>query len=75
VTGTATPTITARIESDNASGFPSATTQLTFTGATAIGGQFLSTSGSAITDDWWRVAWTITGTSPSFLFAMAFGIA
>jgi hypothetical protein len=75
VAGTGTPTITARVESDNATGFPSAATQLTFAAATAVGGQFLSTSGSAITDDWWRVAWTISGTSPSFLFAMAFGIA
>lgn len=73
VAGT-TPSITARIESDNAVGFPSATTQLTFTAATAAGGEALRTSGSAITDDWFRVAWTISGTTPSFLFATSFGI-
>lgn len=73
VAGT-TPSITARIESDNAVGFPSATTQLTFTAATAAGGEALRTSGSAITDDWFRVAWTISGSSPSFLFATSFGI-
>ncbi|WP_328962972.1 hypothetical protein [Streptomyces virginiae] len=73
VAGT-TPSITARIESDNAVGFPSATTQLTFTAANAAGGEVLRTSGSAITDDWFRVAWTITGTTPSFMFATSFGI-
>ncbi|MFE2243910.1 hypothetical protein ACFXCU_30925 [Streptomyces virginiae] len=73
VAGT-TPSITARIESDNAVGFPSPTTQMTFTAATAAGGEALRTSGSAITDDWFRVAWTISGTTPSFLFATSFGI-
>lgn len=75
VAGTAAPTITARIESDNAVGFPSAVTQLTFTAAAARGGEILRTSGSAIADDWYRIAWTITGTTPSFLFAAALGIA
>lgn len=74
VAGT-TPSITARVESDDAIGFPSATTQLTFTAATAVGGQILRTTGSAITDSWFRVAWTISGTTPSFLFAAALGIA
>ncbi|MFD9368776.1 hypothetical protein ACFWA6_13880 [Streptomyces sp. NPDC060020] len=73
VAGT-TPSITARIESDNAVGFPSATTQLTFTAAAAAGGEALRTTGSAITDDWFRVAWTISGTTPSFMFATSFGI-
>ncbi|MCY0930785.1 hypothetical protein OTB20_32270 [Streptomyces sp. H27-H1] len=73
VAGT-TPSITARIESDNAVGFPSATTQLTFTAATAAGGEALRTTGGAITDDWFRVAWTITGTAPSFMFATSIGI-
>ncbi len=74
VAGTATPTITARIESDNAAGFPSAATVLTFAAATAIGGQILRVPGP-ITDDYFRPAWTITGTTPSFLFVVAFGIA
>ncbi|MFJ5804869.1 hypothetical protein [Streptomyces sp. NPDC093093] len=73
VAGT-TPSITARIESDNAVGFPSPTTQATFTAATAAGGEILRTNGSAIADDWWRVAWTISGTTPSFMFATSLGI-
>jgi len=73
VAGT-TPSITASVESDDASGFLSPTTRLTFAAATAAGGQILRTDGTAITDTWWRVAWTISGTSPSFLFATSLGI-
>ncbi|MEU4150833.1 hypothetical protein [Streptomyces sp. NPDC026659] len=69
-----TPTLDVVIESDNGSGFPSPITQLTFTQANAISGQILRTDGTAITDDWYRVKWTIGGTTPSFLFAVAFGI-
>lgn len=75
VAGTATPTITARVESDDNTAFTSATTRLTLTGATAPGGQIMRTDGSAIADDWFRIAWTISGTTPSFLFAAALGIA
>lgn len=73
VAGT-TPSITARVESDDAVGFPSATTRLTLNAATAAGGQILRTDGTAITDTWWRIAWTISGTTPSFLFAATLGI-
>lgn len=73
VAGT-TPSITARIESDADSSFATPTTQLTFTAAAAAGGQTLRTDGTAITDSWWRVAWTISGTSPSFMFAVSLGI-
>lgn len=69
-----TPTLDVVIESDDAAGFTSATTQLTFPQATAISGQILRSSGSAITDSWFRPKWTIAGTSPSFLFAIAYGI-
>lgn len=73
VSGT-TPSLTARIESDNATGFPSAATVGTFTAATALTSQFLRIPGP-ITDDWFRVAWTISGTTPSFLFLVSLGIA
>lgn len=74
VAGTATPTITARVESSVDNTFAAPTTRLTFNAATAVGGQVLRTDGTAITDAWWRVAWTISGTSPSFLFVAALGI-
>lgn len=69
-----TPSLTARVESSADNTFAAPTTRLTFNAATAIGGQILRTTGSAITDPWWRVAWTITGTTPSFLFVASLGI-
>jgi hypothetical protein len=69
-----TPSITVRVESDDNSGFTTPTTQATFTAATAAGGQIIRASGP-ITDNWWRVAWTISGTTPSFTFVAALGIA
>lgn len=74
VAGTATPTITGRVESSVDNTFAAPTTRLTFSAATAVGGQILRTDGTAITDTWWRVAWTISGTTPSFLFASSLGI-
>jgi hypothetical protein len=73
VAGTATPTITVNVQSDNAVGFPSTSVQGTFAAATAVGGESIRIPG-AITDDWWRVGWTITGTNPSFLFLVSLGI-
>lgn len=71
--GTSTPTITVKIQSDNNSGFTSPTDRITFTAATAKGGQFSSTVG-AITDDYWRATWTVSGTSPSFETRIVIGI-
>lgn len=74
VAGT-TPSITVRVESAAANTFASPTTQLTHAAATARGGEIIRTSGAAITDTWYRVAWTISGSSPSFLFAASLGTA
>ncbi|MFJ8023365.1 hypothetical protein [Streptomyces sp. NPDC096311] len=73
VAGT-TPSLTGRVESSVDNTFASPTTRLTFTAANTVSGEILRTDGTAITDTWWRVAWTITGTSPSFLFASTLGI-
>lgn len=73
VAGT-TPSLTVRIESDVDTSFASAVTVGTFTAATALTSQFLEIPG-AITDDCFRIAWTISGTNPSFLFAVSLGIA
>ncbi|MFI6861786.1 hypothetical protein ACIBKZ_18120 [Streptomyces sp. NPDC050421] len=71
-TGT-TPSITARIESGDAA-LTTPTTRLTFAAATAAGGQILRGDGTAITDTHYRVAWTVTGTTPSFMFCVSLGI-
>jgi len=72
VAGT-TPSLTARVESSVDNTFASPTTRLTFAAANAVGGQILRTDGTAITDTWWRIAWTISGTTPSFMFAATLG--
>lgn len=74
VAGTAAPTITVAVESDDAVGFASPATRATFNPATAKGGQAVKIAGP-ITDSYWRVKWTISGTTPSFLFLAALGIA
>ncbi len=72
VSGT-TPTLAVTVRSDDAVGFASPTTQITFTTATTASAQFASAAG-AITDTYWRVDWTIAGTTPSFTFAVVIGI-
>jgi hypothetical protein len=68
------PTLDVTVRSDDGSGFGSPTTRLTFAQKTAIGSDWQTADG-AITDDWWRVTYTIGGTDPSFTFVVAIGIA
>lgn len=72
VSGT-TPSITVSLQSSVDNTFASPTTRITFAADTALDGQALSLIG-AVTDTWWRAAWTISGTTPSFLFAVSAGI-
>lgn len=70
-----TPTLDVILQSDNAEGFPSATNRITFAQKAAIGAEWAVPVAGAITDDWWRLAWTIGGTgSPSFTFVVVVGI-
>lgn len=73
VSGTSTPTITVAVQSDADNTFASAATVGTFTAATAVGSQILRFPGP-ITDTWYRPSWTITGSTPSFLFLLAIGV-
>lgn len=69
-----TPTLDVTIESDDNSGFTTPTTRLTFTQVTTvIGAQWQELAG-AITDDWWRVKWTLGGVTPSYPLFVSFGI-
>ena len=71
--GTSTPTLTVKIQSDDNAGFTSATDRITLTNFTAKGAQFSSLVG-AVTDDYWRALWTVSGTSPSFQTRIMIGI-
>lgn len=66
------PSITFSIQSA-VTNFATITTRATFTVATAIGGQIIRIPGP-ITDTFWRVAYTTTGTG-SVLASVAFGVA
>ncbi len=63
--------VIARIESDDNSGFSSAATRHTFSTFTGVGAETAQVAG-AITDDYWRIAWTQTASSATF--AVALGI-
>ena len=73
VSGTS-PTLDVTVGSDDNSGLTSETSRLTFPQATGVGSGWQSLAG-AITDDYWVVNYTIGGTTPSFTFAVAIGIA
>lgn len=74
VSGTSTPTITVTVESDVDALFNgSETTRITFTAATARTGEILRVAGP-ITDTFYRATWTITGTTPSFLFLVGLAV-
>lgn len=74
ISGTGTPTLTVKVQSGVDNTFATPTDRITFSAATALSGQSSSVLG-AITDTWWRAVWTISGTTPSFLFAVSAGIA
>lgn len=65
VSGTS-PTLDMIIQSDDNSGFTSATSRITFAQQTAVGSVWGTRVAGAITDDYWRCSYTIGGTNPSF---------
>jgi len=73
VSGT-TPSMTATVQSAALVGFGSPTTRGTFTAATATGSQWLTPVAGAITDGFWRVQFTISGTTPSFTACAVIGV-
>ena len=73
ISGTSTPTLALKVQSDDNSGFTSATDRITLTNFTAVGAQYAKVAG-AITDTHFRVNYTITGTNPSFKTFITVGI-
>lgn len=69
-----TPGVSAVVQSATANTFAGATTRgVAFTSQTVQGGQVQRIRGP-ITDTWWRLSYTITGTTPSIILASAIGI-
>ncbi len=70
-----TPSLTPQIQSASTSGGSYTNRGSAGTAFSAAGEQWLATStGAAITDTWWRIAWTVSGTSPSFSVFAALAI-
>jgi hypothetical protein len=68
------PTLAVILQSDDNAGFTTPTTRITFTTATGKTSQMSSLAG-AITDDYWRISYTVGGTGgPAFSFAVTAGI-
>lgn len=68
-------TIAVIVESAPTVGFAAPTQRLAFNQASAPGGQWITPDPPvAITDTWWRVGFTIAGTTPAFDFVAILGI-
>lgn len=70
------PTFAAILQSDDNSGFTSATTRITSANYSASTGSEWQYLTGAVADDYWRVRYTVTGgTDPSITFLAVVGIA
>lgn len=67
------PSLHVAVESAPTSDFASPTTRIRFPTFGQPGTAWLTADG-AITDEYWRVIWTLGGTDPEFEFAVVFGI-
>lgn len=73
VAGT-TPTLDVKLQSAALVGFGSPTDRITFAQKTAPGAQWGTPVAGSITDQFWRVVWTVGGTGgPSFPFVVVAG--
>jgi hypothetical protein len=68
-----TPTLDVTVKSDDNSGFTTPVTRGTFAQKTNIGAEWLVINGPQ-TDGWWRISYTIAGTTPTFDFMVTLGI-
>lgn len=67
------PTLDAKIQSD-VTGFASPTDRITFAQKTAAGQSEWAELAGPITDDEWRIDYTLGGTSPDFDFVVVIGV-
>lgn len=68
------PTLDMVIQSDDAEGMASPTTRITFAQKTGVGSEWATPVAGAITDAWWRAAWTLGGVNPNFTVAVIVAI-
>lgn len=70
----ATPVCNVTVQSAPAANFASPSTRLSFSSANAAGAQWAASNGTAITDQFWRVAYTVAGANASFPIVATVGI-
>lgn len=73
ITAASGTNLVVKVQSDDNSGFTSATDRITFSTASAVGWQWSSVAGDLSTETYWRVVATIA--SGTFSFAVSFGVA
>lgn len=66
-------TLDVKVQSDDNSGMSSATDRITFTQVATTPTSLFSSVAGSITDDYWRIVYTISGTGP-YVLAVAAGI-
>lgn len=69
-----TPSLVVKVQSSSNQAFTVPNDRITFTAQNAANAVWATPVVGAITDTWWRVTWTITGTTPSFQFIVPVGI-
>lgn len=74
ISGTSSPTITVKVQSDDNSGMSSATDRITFSAVTAIGAQWATPISFPSGERYWRMSWTVSGSSPSLTTVGMIGI-
>lgn len=74
VAGTGGPGVTVKVQSDDNAGMTSPTDRITFPAQTAVGATLGTEVPGPITDTYYRVNYTITGTGPSVTFLVVIGI-
>lgn len=74
--GDGSQTLDVKVQSDSGSGFSGSTDRITFSQfTTSVGSEWATPVAGSISDDYWRVDYTVGGTgSPSFQFIVAIGI-
>lgn len=69
-----TPSLVVKVQSASNQAFTTPNDRITFAAQNAANAVWATPVAGAITDTWWRVTWTITGTTPSFQFIVPVGI-
>lgn len=73
VSGT-TPALVVKVQSSATQGFGTPNDRITFASQNSANAVWATPVAGAITDTWWRINYTITGTTPSFQFVVPVGI-